>query len=271
MNNAAAKKEVLRPPTTWECFATAVHFLTRITVSKIANTTDLDHATALNRSVVFFPFVGGCIGTFTSIILVVFLQLGLPALLASFMTIGIEAWVTGAFHEDAFADTSDALGGGWTHKQVLEIMKDSRLGTYGTMALVIGVGCRAIAMGSMAETSVPLAVVTIIAAASFGRIAIVLLMTTTAPIVNRDSQAKDVSGSQSIGRAVIAICIAIPFWIIWLVTIPIVAACSLLCVAIFIAWYRRMILRRVGGTTGDLLGASGFLAQLLVIVGGATK
>lgn len=271
MNDVAGKTEALPPPTLWECFATAVHFLTRITFSKIATRTDLDHATALNRSVVFFPFVGGCIGALTGIALLGSLYLGLPPLLASFAAIGIEAWVTGAFHEDAFADTCDALGGGWTREQVLEIMKDSRLGTYGTIAIVIGVVSRGVAIGSIAEASVPLAVASIVAAASIGRIAIVLLMTTTAPIADRQSQAKDVSGSQSIGRAVVAVCIAGPFWIAWLVLVPLVAACSLLCAAILFVWYRRMIVRRVGGTTGDLLGASGFLTQLLIIVGGATK
>lgn len=271
MNDVAAKVEGLRSPSRWECFATAVHFLTRVTISKIANSTDLDHATALNRSVVFFPFVGGCIGTLTSAVLIAALYLGLPTLLAAFVAIGVEAWVTGAFHEDAVADSCDALGGGWNREQILEIMKDSRLGTYGTIAIVIGVTSRAIAIGSLAEGSVLLAAASVVAAASIGRIVIVLLMTTTSPVANRVSQARDVSGGQSIGRAIVATCLSLPFWVPWLIVMPVVAACSLLCVGLFVIWYRRMIVRRVGGTTGDLLGASGFLTQLIVIIGAAAK
>ncbi|MEM9660025.1 MAG: adenosylcobinamide-GDP ribazoletransferase, partial [Planctomycetota bacterium] len=155
--------------------------------------------------------------------------------------------------------------------QVLEIMKDSRLGTYGTMAIVIGVPSRAIAIGSIAESNLLRTVATIAAAAAIGRIAIVSLMTTTAPVTDRKSQAKDVSGTQSVGRAIVAICLSIPFWIAWLVMTPVVAASSLLCVAVLLWWYRGLILRRVGGTTGDLLGASGFIAQLIVVVGATTK
>ncbi|MEM9657112.1 MAG: hypothetical protein AAF961_02015, partial [Planctomycetota bacterium] len=74
MNDVVAKQEALRSPTTWECFATAVHFLTRITVSKVATSTDVDHVTALKRSVLFFPFVGGCLGALTGVVLLGFLH-----------------------------------------------------------------------------------------------------------------------------------------------------------------------------------------------------
>ena len=151
MSRSDQDTDLKRPPSLWESFATAVHFLTRITVSKIAMDDSLDHARALNRSVVFFPLVGGVIGLATAALVCGLAWLGFPALLAALMAIGIEAYLTGAFHEDAFADTCDAMGGGWTREDVLKIMKDSRLGTYGTMGLLIGVSIRWMAIGTMVQ------------------------------------------------------------------------------------------------------------------------
>lgn len=258
----------LRKPTLWECFATAVHFLTRVTISKrLAACVDVDHAMALNRAVVFFPFVGGLIGIFTGGVLVGLCSLGVPGLLAALLAIGVEAYFTGAFHEDAFADVCDALGGGWTREQVLEIMKDSRLGTYGTIGLVVGVGARAVAMASIASSDLFCAFATIVAAAMIGRLAIVLFMVTTEPIASRHSQARDVSGTQSGQRVLIAILLASPFGVAWAVALQWVAAFSLLACLIVLSWFRRLVLRRINGTTGDTLGASGFLTQLVVLTG----
>lgn len=260
--------EALDKPTLWECFATAVHFLTRVTISnRLATSETVDHAMALNRSVVFFPLVGGLIGLLTASVLVAFIIAEVPVLLAAFLALGVEAYVTGAFHEDAFADTCDAFGGGWTRQQVLEIMKDSRLGTYGTIALVIGVASRAIAMGSLADEDVLWACASIIAAAMISRFAIIALMATTAPIASRQSQARDVSGKQPVVRIILALVLGCPFAVVWAIQFPWVAGTSAVACILVIAWYRRMVMRRLGGTTGDTLGACGFLTQLVVLTG----
>lgn len=271
MNDSESASHETVSPTVWECFATAVHFLTRLTISKrLAASADFNHARALNRSVVFFPLVGGLIGLATASFLSFLLLLGLPPLLAAFLALGAEAYVTGAFHEDAFADTCDALGGGWTRERVLEIMKDSRLGTYGTMGLVIGVASRAIAMSAIAAGSILWTIGAMVAAAMISRLVIVLLMATTAPIAGRDSQARDVSGTQSLGRVFLAVLIALPLGLPWMLCFPWTAAGSL-CVCAFVLYeYRRVLLRRLGGTTGDTLGASGFIAQIIVLAGATT-
>lgn len=267
MNLADHDSDSKREPSLWESFATAVHFLTRITISKIALDDGLDHARALNRSVVFFPVVGGLIGLGTGSLLCGLAWLGFPALLAAMIAIGIEAYLTGAFHEDAFADTCDALGGGWTREQVLKIMKDSRLGTYGTMGLLIGVSIRWMAVGTMVQEDWKWTLAAVVAAAALGRFAIVTMMTTTAPISDRDSQAKDVSGNQSAWRLLVAGLLMTPFCGYWFAMRPWYAAGALVAAGVVLLWYRHKILKRLGGTTGDLLGASGFLIQLVVLIG----
>ncbi|WP_417745478.1 adenosylcobinamide-GDP ribazoletransferase [Rosistilla oblonga] len=255
----------------WECFVIAVQFLTRVSIFRQRQLSSDQYRLALRRSVLFFPIVGGFVGLFTAVTFATLLLAGVPALVSALVAVGFEALLTGAFHEDAFADTCDALGGGWTRDQVLEIMKDSRLGTYGTIALVAGVGARAAAIAAMGETDIRWSIVAIVAAAAIGRIAIVVMMATTSPIDDRASQARDVAGSQTLKTVIAATLASLPFWSAWLMLSPSCAAASMLVSAITLIWFRRKIMRRIGGTTGDLLGASGFLIQLVVTIGATAR
>ena len=269
--NAAAPEPSIINPTPWECFGTAIQFLTRIPVSGTMEKSAEYYYAALKLSVIYFPVVGGLVGLLTAIVLVACVKIGLPVLVAAFIALAMEAALTGAFHEDAFADTWDALGGGWTREQVLEIMKDSRLGTYGTLALVTGVGCRAAAVASIVSnwgwwTPIPL-----MAASSLGRIAIVAMMATTAPIEDRASQARDVSGTQTHQRVWIAAGLSAVFWLPWVVvSFPMAILSCIAAVAVFV-WFRNKILTRVGGTTGDLLGCTAFLIQLIFTIGASAR
>lgn len=259
------------PPTWWRCFLAAVQFLTRLLIPTTTDQSPASYTATLRRSVVLFPLVGGLIGGLTATVFVVALLIGLSPLVAALLALGCEAMLTGAFHEDAFADTCDALGGGWTREQVLQIMKDSRLGTYGTLALVIGVGARAAAMASLVGGGFvwPLAAIT--AAAVWGRIAIVAMMVFTPPIENRDSQANDISATQTWMTLISAGLLSLPLWIGWLILRPPVAAASLAAAILALVWFRHKILKRVGGTTGDLLGCSAFLVQLVITIGASAR
>ena len=258
-------------PTHWECFGTAIQFLTRIPVLGTMEKPVEYYHTALKKSVIYFPVVGGLVGLLTAIVLVSGVKVGLPFLVAALIALGIEAALTGAFHEDAFADTCDALGGGWTRAQVLEIMKDSRLGTYGTLALVIGVGCRAAAIASIVSNWGWWTPLPVMSAASLGRIAIVVMMATTSPIANRESQAKDVSGMQTHKQVWIASGLSAVFWLPWVVVnFPAALLSCLAAIAVFL-WFRNVILTRVGGTSGDLLGCTAFLIQLIFTIGASAQ
>lgn len=254
-------------PTRWETFITAVQFLTRIPVRVTSVKPTKYYRAALRRSVVFFPFVGGLIGLVIATVLLGCLSAGLSPLVAALVTLGFEAALTGAFHEDAFADTWDALGGGWSREQVLEIMKDSRLGTYGTVALILGVGCRAAAIASLAEANTLTMLLAVIASSSIGRIAMVVMMVCTRPIEGRHSHAKDVSDGQTLWTLTVAMFLSLPFWLPWMIFDCPKTIAVLVLVSLALYWFRRKILIRVGGTTGDLLGSTAFMVQLIVLIG----
>ena len=263
-------------PGVWECFAVAIQFLTRVPVSslpgsRLPDKSPEEYARLLQRSVVYFPVVGGLVGLFTAVVLVTSLAVGLSPMIAAFLALGAEAVLTGAFHEDAFADTWDAMGGGWTRERILEIMKDSRLGTYGTLALVLGVGIRASAMSVIGAQGYVLSIVSIVAAASLARLAILAMMATTDPIADRVTQVRDIAGQQSIPNLLLAALLSLPFWVAWAWSGFGIALISMIGVGLVLVWFRGMLLRRVGGTTGDLLGCSAYLTQLVILIGATLR
>ena len=96
------------------------------------------------------PFASLGIGLFPALALVILVAVGLPALFAAFVALALSAIVTGAMSEDAIADAADGLFGGTTPARRLEILKDSRHGTYGVLAIVLVTGLKAAALASMA-------------------------------------------------------------------------------------------------------------------------
>jgi len=111
-------------------FFTALMFYTRIPCP--ANTPHSPEA--LNRATVFFPLIGWIIGFFAGVSFYYCAQY-FSTFTAAIISTGITILLTGAFHEDGFADVCDAFGGGWKKEQVLEIMKDSRVGAYGAIGI----------------------------------------------------------------------------------------------------------------------------------------
>ena len=113
-------------------FFTALMFYTRIPVPK-----NIDHSPEyLNRSTKYFPVIGWIVGGVAGgVFYLSYMILPKPVSVILSMISGI--LITGAFHEDGFADFCDGFGGGWTKEKILEIMKDSRIGTYGTAGLVL--------------------------------------------------------------------------------------------------------------------------------------
>ena len=276
-NSANNEREQIEP-TWWQRFATALQFLTRIPVSLPEGRPAEYYSTAFRLSLVFFPVVGGLVGLFTALVFVGLMALGLTPLVAAFIAIGCEAFLTGGFHEDAFADTWDALGGGWSSEQVLEILKDSRLGTYGSLALVVGVGIRVTAMAAIAQKSYMGTsgshlgtLLSIIAAASIARIAILAIMATTSPVANRVSKTNELSNRQSFQTVWMGTLLSSPFCVPWVLSDFPVACVSLIVTSATLFWFRSILLRRVGGTTGDFLGCSAYLTQLIVLIGASVR
>jgi len=112
-------------------FLIAIQFLTRLPVPGELQTSE----ETLGRATRFFPMVGVIVGASAALIFWLLRQL-LPQSAAVWVAIIFTTFITNGFHEDGLADAFDGFGGGWTKEQALEIMRDSRLGTYGALALV---------------------------------------------------------------------------------------------------------------------------------------
>jgi cobalamin synthase len=122
------------PKAEFRAFFTVWTFVTRL-----PGPTWVDHHPGyLMRGMAYFPLSGCLIGVFVCVFfdLAVF-TMALPLTIASVMAEAASLWITGAFHEDGLADSADGIGGGWTRDQILKIMTDTRLGTYGCAILLL--------------------------------------------------------------------------------------------------------------------------------------
>lgn len=240
---------------------TAAQFLTRVPLPGGMNRPDPDR-TLLRAAVVYFPLVGGLVGAFTGGVVWAALLVW-PPVVAVALGLVAEALLTGAFHEDAVADCCDGLGGGWTRDDVLRIMKDSRVGSFGALGLTLAVLLRGGCLLSVATGEMLAAVA---ASAAVGRWACLLLMTTSPPAPDRDGSARGVGERIGWRELAVGSLLALPGvaacgWAAPLRTVLGVAAVAV--VSILWAGYIR---RRIGGMTGDCLGCGCYLGQCVFLL-----
>nr|WP_233557445.1 adenosylcobinamide-GDP ribazoletransferase [Rhodophyticola porphyridii] len=203
-----------------------------------------------------WPLAGLVLGGFGALVLWVGGWLGLPPGISAALALAIMILASGALHEDGLADTADGFWGGWTVERRLEIMRDSRIGTYGVLALGLGLLARWSLIG-VAAVAGPVALIT---AAVISRAPMVALMAMLRP-------ARKDGLSQSVGRpaartaalaAAIAgvIAIALAGW---------AGAMALIMAYAVTAGLGLLARARIGGQTGDVLGASQQLAEIAAL------
>ncbi|MBN2629808.1 MAG: adenosylcobinamide-GDP ribazoletransferase [Rhodobacteraceae bacterium] len=203
-----------------------------------------------------WPLVGAVVGGLSATVGWAALTLGLPTGLAAAMMLATHAMVTGALHEDGLADTADGLFGGWTRERRLEIMKDSHIGSYGTLALLLVTLAKWSALGVLLDAG---AYGAIIAAAAISRAAMAMVM---AWLPN----ARASGLSQSVGRpSVRAVLVAAALAL--MIAAPLGPGALVMAGAVMAAGYlvARLALARIGGQTGDILGAGQQLAELAAL------
>lgn len=251
-------------------FVTAVQFLTRVPLS----TRTPVSAAVLSRCPVYFPIVGGMIGLVTAVVLGIG-SLVWPIWLAVIVALAVEARLTGAFHEDSVADFCDAFGGGWTRDDVLRILKDSRIGSFGAMGLGLAVALRAGAIIEVVQQSGRhhwlVWSSAIVASSAIGRLVMVVVMFWVPPVPARESLSRDV-GRQMSGSSVFVaflwtVFAALPFVILR----PVPAVIAIVALVPMVAWFRRLVLRRLGGITGDCLGCICYGAMIVVLLSTAAR
>jgi adenosylcobinamide-GDP ribazoletransferase len=195
------------------------------------------------------PLVGAVVGAGSAAVFAGAAWLGLGPLLRAVLALAAAAWLTGALHEDGLADSADGLGGGRDAAHVLAIMKDSRIGSYGGVALVVALLVRVAAIGVHAAA----------------RVAPVWLLCAL-PYVNDRADAKShgLARTQPIHAAVAlgwsALASGLGVWLGgWPWHAALLASVAPLALVPVLGRYFR---RRVGGVTGDLLGAAEQLGEL---------
>jgi adenosylcobinamide-GDP ribazoletransferase len=241
----------------------AIQFLTRISVGKSLDSLTLEEVrSGLATSVVWFPVVGGGVGVATALLYWIAHYFWVPLVALVIALIG-EALLTGAFHEDAVADFCDGFGGGDTSSRIVEIMKDSRIGTYGALGLLFAVLLRIALLLSLEPY---LVVLSLIGASTFGRYMAVVAMTLIPPLEQGSGVAKDIGSRVKGSQLRNATSMALPF----LLPLACVKPWSLLVgigvSLLFILKFRRMILHRLGGVTGDCLGFAVYATQVIIIL-----
>ncbi|HET8739040.1 MAG TPA: adenosylcobinamide-GDP ribazoletransferase [Acidimicrobiia bacterium] len=230
----------------------AIVLLTRIPLGTQTTPPSLDGIAA------WFPVVGVIVGLVVAGAYVV-LYPWMPSLLAAVVAILVGILVTGAFHEDGLADTFDSLGAEGDREEALAIMRDSRLGTYGIVALVGSILLRVVTLGSMEPW---LALAALAAAHALARSAPVVLMATTSPARSEGLGLSGVAGADTAG-AIVAVAIGVSVTALALGWWTLAAV---LLVALATLVIRRLALRKVGGITGDMLGAGEQLGEISVMV-----
>jgi adenosylcobinamide-GDP ribazoletransferase len=233
----------------------ALAFLTRLRVRQDRPWQNAD----LAASVTMFPVVGLLVGLFGALVYAAAATLGLPPLLAAVLAIAALAWATGAMHEDGLADLADGLGGA-TRAQRLEIMRDPRVGSFGVIALLLALLARAGALAALAGPAEVAAA--LVAAATWSRALLppALLALPRARIDGLAAQAGRPHPARVAAAAAIAILTAL------MLLPPLVAVIAIVVAALAGAMPALMAFRRLGGITGDVLGAIQQVAEIAFLL-----
>lgn len=246
-----------------QLFFTALMFYTRIPVPKT-----IDHSAGmLNRSTMFFPLIGWIIGGIGVGTFWLAKWLFPPELAVLFSMIAT-IWATGAFHEDGFADVCDGFGGGWSKTQILTIMKDSRLGTYGVVGIGLLLAVKFFALKNLLTIEVFswATVLKYIMAHSLSRfVAVTIIAALPYAREDAESKAKPVAEGITGGQlAVAAVFGLLPLLVLVAYTGLWIYLTFLIPLALVRWRLMRWFVKWLGGYTGDCLGATQQLSEVVI-------
>jgi adenosylcobinamide-GDP ribazoletransferase len=206
------------------------------------------------------PVAGLVVGLTGAVVYAIAHRVGLPPEAAAVLALAATILVSGAIHEDGLADTADGLGGGRSREQKLEIMRDSRIGTYGACALIVSIMLRWSALATITEPAAVAAALLIAHAAA--RAALPVFMWLIPPA--RSDGLSAGAGQPPPQNAIIAVglgflCLVIGFG-------PGKAILGLILLAIGALIWGFIATRQIGGQTGDILGALEQVGEIVVLL-----
>ena len=234
----------------------AFALLTRIPLGRLP---PADWDGRLGRSVWAYPLVGAVVGAIGAGVYWASQRVGLPVSLGAVCALAAGLLVTGALHEDGLADTADGFGGGTGSARKLEIMRDSRIGTYGALALVLSLAARWSAIVAMAEPGRVAAALIGAGALARGGLGVPVLLARPARADGLGARL----GTPSRPLAFLGIGLSVAITV--LVLPPVLAggsALAALATGLAMSWLAR---RQIGGYTGDVLGATAVACECAVL------
>ncbi len=223
-----------------------------------------DAAGGLGRALRLAPLVGLVVGVGGALVSWIAIGgLGLPPLPAALLTVAATVWITGALHEDGLADVADGFGGAFERRRKLAIMRDSRIGTYGVLALILSVGLRAAALAVLAGPEVVTAALVAAHALSRGLLPSVMLVLVPA----RDEGLAATAGRPGVPDALIGLGLGLLLAVLAAGVLGLGLGVAALAAA---AATGLIALRQIGGYTGDVLGAVQQAVEIAVLLAAAT-
>jgi adenosylcobinamide-GDP ribazoletransferase len=236
----------------------AAIFLTRLPLAWPAGA----DATSLNRAMRLFPLVGAALGLAGAALQALALWLGAPPLVAALLALALMALLTGALHEDGLADTADGFGARADRTRTLAIMRDSRIGAFGAIALVLVLMLRATALAAIGAAWLVLP-----AAEAAGRAAAPVLMAWL-PAARAEGLSARVG---TVGRATAGIAALIAAPLVLAALGPLAGLAGLLLAAAGVAGLGALATARIQGQTGDVAGTAILLAGTAILLAASAQ
>ena len=251
-----------------QIFFTAVMYYTRIPVPKWVN----HDPTFLSLATRYVPLIGWIVGGVYSAVILLAQVFFLPEWPSLLLGLAASVLLTGAFHEDGFADTCDGFGGGWTKDKILLIMKDSRVGTYGVVGIALMLAIKLSTTYELMGMTTPQLVTMLIASHSVSRfMSASIIRFSTYAREDQDAKAKPVATGFSMGGWLVAMVFAAVPLVLFMLQTHWFYVLTLVPMTAVTLYLSRYFTKWIGGYTGDCLGATQqvnevvFLLSLLAI------
>lgn len=258
----------------WQDVGNALRFLTRIPVPQARDSEraefldeveeeaaagDAPLLKPLGRMVRAFPLIGALLGIAAGLAFAIATGLGLPVLVAGVIAIALLALATGALHEDGLADMADGFGGGHNAEKKLAIMRDSRIGAYGVITLVLVLAAKVGALADLADIGVVMS--SLICAAAASRAAMPAMMRWLEPARSDGlGAAAGRPAAKHVWTGIVIAAILCVLLLTWSgVVAMLIAALSAMAVGV-------LARRQIGGHTGDVLGATQQISELIFLL-----
>lgn len=220
----------------------------------------------LSRAIRAFPVAGVLISLPGAAVFAIALAFGVDALFAAFIALGLQILLTGCLHEDGLSDTVDGLGGGKTRQAALDIMRDSRIGSYGAVALIVSLGIRASAMGAIGSgLSSTEAGLVLLGIAALSRSLMVWHWQLLSP-ARAEGVAASVGEPEQSAAMMALFTGGVLCAVLLLPSISLLAIIITILLAAFLtSLYTGLVQRKIGGHTGDTIGAAQQIAEMAAL------